>query len=61
MDGERPGKYIEYYESGKVQWEVNYVDGLRQGWMLIYDPNGNISKQKRYTDDTCVESSERDE
>ena len=25
VDGEPPGKYIEYYESGKVQWEVNFV------------------------------------
>ena len=55
------GKSVEYYESGKVRSEVNYVDGLEQGTALTYDPDGNISDQDRFRDGMCVEMCEGDE
>ena len=57
----RNGKSVGYYESGKVLWEVNYVDGLKQGTMLKYDMDGNISDQDRFKDGKCVEMCEGDE
>ena len=55
------GKQIAYHESGKVSLEVNYVDGLKQGTMLKYDQDWNISDQDRFRDGRCVEMCEGDE
>ena len=42
VDGEREGKFVEYYESGKVEVEGNYVDGKKEGKWVWYYKSGKV-------------------
>ena len=36
------GKWVEYYESGEVKKEGNYVDGKKEGKWVEYYENGKV-------------------
>ena len=44
------GKWVEYYESGEVEWEANYTDGNRDGKWVEYHTNGQILYEGNYKD-----------
>jgi hypothetical protein len=41
-------KEIRYYDNGKVWYEVNLIDGKRNGTMSYYYKNGNIKEEVTY-------------
>ena len=61
VDKKTEGKWVWYYESGKVCWERNYVDGKREGKSVGYWENGEIRDEDTYKDGECVEMCEGDE
>ena len=50
IDRKQEGKYVEYYESGKVFLERNFVDGKLEGISVCYDEDRNITDQDIYKD-----------
>jgi hypothetical protein len=44
------GKYIDYYNSGKIQDEGNLVNGVLDGELIIYRKNGNKKTVSHYKD-----------
>ena len=44
------GEFKSYYESGELQFTVNYVDGLRQGEGKWYYKSGELESTANYVD-----------
>ena len=44
------GYYKEYYESGEVEWEVNFVDGKLDGKGVVYYESGKVMVEGNYVD-----------
>ena len=44
------GYYKEYYESGKVEWEVNYLDGKLEGKSVEYYESGKVKREGNLVD-----------
>ncbi len=42
---------IQYYDSGGIQFKVNYVDGKKHGEEIWYHENGVIMEKVNYVDD----------
>ena len=42
QDDIKQGLVIEYYESGEVEYKVNYVDGKEQGEYIFYYESGEV-------------------
>src|SRR4030095_16300184 len=47
-NGLKQGPWKEFYPSGKVKWEGNYVDDKLQGITKEYDPNGSLKNMVKY-------------
>ena len=54
----KEGKRVEYYESGKVEEERNYVDGKLDGNWVSYDEEGKIEDVDIYENGVCVDMCE---
>ena len=52
------GKWVEYYESGEVRQEGNYVEGKREGNWVWYYESGKVKDEDIYKDGECVEMCE---
>ena len=52
----KDGKFVEYYESGKIQSEGNYKEG--DGKYVGYDEDGNITDEDIYENGVCVKMCE---
>jgi antitoxin component YwqK of YwqJK toxin-antitoxin module len=44
------GKWVEYYESGSVSWEGNWVDGKKEGKGVYYYESGEVKLEGNYVD-----------
>lgn len=44
------GKWIRYFENGKVRWESNYIKGLDGLFCATYYVNGQIHKEEFFID-----------
>ena len=44
------GYYNDYYESGKVKWESNYVYGKLEGKSVWYYESGEVEREGNYVD-----------
>jgi antitoxin component YwqK of YwqJK toxin-antitoxin module len=42
------GKWVEYYESGEVKKEGNYVDGKKEGKWVEYYESGKVEIEKNH-------------
>ena len=49
-EGEKDGKYAEYYENGQISEGGNYIDGEKDGEWTYYDENGQIKYEGNYKD-----------
>jgi len=48
IDGNREGKWVKYYQSGKKFIIANYVDGVLNGQVISYYKNGNVQAENDY-------------
>ena len=53
VDDKLDGKYVWYYENGKVK-KRTYKDGKEEGKWVEYDEEGNIKDEDIYKDGVCV-------
>ena len=44
-----------YHENGKVNEEITFKNGKKNGPMKIYDENGNLIRQSNFVDDRQVD------
>ena len=44
------GKWVEYYESGEVKKEGNYVDGKKVGKWVLYYESGKVEVEENFVD-----------
>ncbi len=51
VNGKSNGIQKEYYESGKLQSELNYSDGKKNGVYKSYYENGKLQYESNYTND----------
>jgi len=51
----RQGKTYEYYESGKLEYDIDYSDNRLNGFVKGYFENGNKRRIDYYKNDTLVE------
>jgi hypothetical protein len=49
-DGKQVGKEVGYYESGKVYYETNYLNGLKNGFAKWFYENGSLLASATYND-----------
>jgi tetratricopeptide (TPR) repeat protein len=49
-DTEYTGKYIDYYNSGKIQDEGTLINGILNGELIVYRKNGNRKTASHYRD-----------
>ena len=50
LENATEGIYKRYYTSGKVKYEVNYVDGKREGKWVRYYKSGKVFEEGNYKD-----------
>ena len=50
QDDIKQGLVTEYYESGEVDYKVNYVDGKEQGEEIGYYKTGEVSYKLNFED-----------
>ena len=50
-DDEIEGELYEYYPDGKIQYEINFIAGKKQGKGITYYHSGQIDIEKNYVDD----------
>ncbi len=51
VDGKLDGPFREYHiNDGKIKKEVNYKNGVLDGWMRYYDQEGKVTLQYEYKD-----------
>jgi len=51
------GFYKEYYQNGQVEVKGNLVDGKREGEVVYYDEDGNVTDQRCFYNDVEVDMS----
>ena len=51
LENATEGFYKRSYTSGKVKYEVNYVDGKREGKWVRYYKSGKVSEEGNITDE----------
>ncbi len=56
--GNKHGKWIHYYESGKIKSEHNYIFDIRQGESLYYYEDGQIHYRDFYSAGNYISSQE---
>lgn len=44
----RHGRFLEYYESGQLHWQEDFVANKRQGDFLVYYPDGTLRRRDHY-------------
>jgi antitoxin component YwqK of YwqJK toxin-antitoxin module len=49
-DGLIDGLLTQYHHNGKIYWEVDFVDGLKQGQVEYFDSLGNLTLRANYID-----------
>ena len=42
------GKWKYFYENGKLQYESNFVSGMREGEQLSYKKDGSLEERELY-------------
>ena len=45
------GKYLEYYDSGQLKEETDYLNGKLHGKWLLYHESGQLWIECNYIDD----------
>ena len=45
---------IQYYESGDISIKSNFVDGKKQGELILYNLNGEIERIENYKDGVLI-------
>ncbi|WP_228377037.1 hypothetical protein [Chryseobacterium sp. FH2] len=48
LSTEKKGKWKYFYENGKLQYESNFVNGLREGEQFSYKENGSLEETEIY-------------
>lgn len=56
--GRLQGKWYTFYERGSLKTEVNYKDGLKNGYLKEYAENGDLLKIVKYANDEIVPEAE---
>jgi antitoxin component YwqK of YwqJK toxin-antitoxin module len=59
-EGRRQGTYREYYESGRIKKEVNYLDDELHGYFREFDGRGELIMAMRYERGVVVEEIDED-
>ena len=44
LDGKTEGELLGYYESGEIEFRINYAGGVKKGEEIIYYKNGEIQE-----------------
>jgi hypothetical protein len=52
VNGLKEGKWVEYYENGKIETESSYKNGLRNGVRKFYNESGILLHETPFLDDT---------
>ena len=52
-DGLRDGRWMAWYDCGKIWSEGDYTHGLRNGENKVYYVNGQVQYNKKYVNDTA--------
>lgn len=58
LDGQKSGRYYEYYENGKVKVKGNHLYDVRQGNWEYYDTSEKLIKTENYSRGRLMSSSE---
>ena len=56
-NGNRDGRWLVYYDNGKLRFMNDYKDGIRDGLSESYDTNGLTILRKCYQNDEEVDMS----
>ena len=59
-NGEKHGLWKEFYASGRTKTEINYRNGVLNGYYKIYDERGNVIKSERYENGVLVVATENE-
>jgi len=59
-EGRRQGTYREYYESGRIKKESNYLDNQLHGYYREFNGNGELVTAQRYERGKIVEEIDED-
>ncbi len=51
----KEGKNCRFYDSGKLQYDIDYSQGLLNGYVKGYFENGNLKRNDLYKNDTLIE------
>jgi antitoxin component YwqK of YwqJK toxin-antitoxin module len=52
--GQRQGMQVEFFPNGKIETECNYENDKRNGYLKVYDEEGNLLSTTKYVDDMPV-------
>ncbi len=55
-NGQPNGTLYQWYEDGKVEGEVTYINGVRDGLTKVFYPNGNLKYEEVYSNGVLIES-----
>jgi protein TonB len=44
----RHGRFLDYYESGQLHWQEDFIANKRQGDFLVYYPDGTLRRRDHY-------------
>jgi len=47
----RHGRFLEYYETGQLHWQEDFLANKRQGDFLVYYPDGTLRRRDHYEAD----------
>jgi len=47
----RHGRVLEYYETGQLHWQEDFIANKRQGDFLVYYPDGKLRRRDHYEAD----------
>ncbi len=47
----RHGRFLDYYESGQLHWQEDFIANKRQGDFLVYYPDGTLRRRDHYEAD----------
>lgn len=56
--GRRQGKWIEYFDNGKVKFEGQFKNDIPCGEFVYYDESGAVKARNKYSSDGSVSDSE---
>ena len=52
--GQRQGMQMEFHPNGKIETECNYANDKRNGYLKVYDVDGNLISTTKYVEDIPV-------